>query len=244
MAMLRKCIVFTAAIAVLAAAAAAADFWEKSKFTEWSEKDAQKMLRDSPWARTVEVRAGGPGGGGRSGGRRGGGGGGGAGGFDGGGDIGGGGGGGRAGMDLPDLGPTTTLIVRWHTALPVRQAVCRLRFKDEAATSPEAAKMLQPETQRYVVGIAGLPPQLLRGKPAELKGKAHLNIKGKPPIEAASVQADRGPGGGSLYLIFPREGNPITLEDKEVEVVVKLPAADIKRKFRLKDMVFEGKLEI
>lgn len=248
----KKWIVVVVAFFVLAALASAADFWQKAKFTDWSEKDTQKLLRDSPWARTVEIRAGGPGGGGsRGGGRRGGGGGGGGGGFEGGGgggdDFGGGmggGRGGRGGMVLPDLGPTTTLIVRWHTALPVRQAVCRLRFKDEAGTSPEAAKMLQPETKRYVVGISGLPPQLMRGKPAELKENAFLRLKGKPAIAAADVQADRQPRGGSLYLIFPREPNPIAVEDGEVEVFVKLPATEIKRKFNLKQMVFDGKLEL
>lgn len=249
----RRWIALFAALTLLAAAACAADFWQKAKFTDWSEKDSQKMLRDSPWARTVEIRAGGPGmgGGSRGGGRRGGGvGGGGGGGFDpggGGGDFGGGGMGGgrsRGGMDLPDIGPTTTLVVRWHTALPIRQAVCRLRFKDEAGTSPEAAKMLQPETKRYVVGISGLPPQLLRGKPAELRDKALLRLKGKPAIAAVDVQADRQPRGATLYLIFPREPNPITVEDREVEVFVKLPAVEIKRKFNLKSMVFDGNLEL
>lgn len=28
-----------------------AEFWEKKKYTQWSEKEARKMLTDSPWAR-------------------------------------------------------------------------------------------------------------------------------------------------------------------------------------------------
>src|SRR6185295_7613581 len=37
----------------------AADFWDKKKFPEWSAKDAQKILRESPWARAVELGGGG-----------------------------------------------------------------------------------------------------------------------------------------------------------------------------------------
>ncbi|MBI4876349.1 MAG: hypothetical protein HY822_17065 [Acidobacteria bacterium] len=227
----------------------AADFWQKAKFTEWSDKDAQKMLKDSPWARPVEVRMGGGGGGGGGRGGRGG------------GDMsaagpsaedmggGGGGGGGRrgggGGGGMPESSPGQILIVRWHTALPVRQAVARMRFGAEAGTSPEAAKMLQPELKRYVVGIAGVPPQMLmRTKIPELKTRATLNIKGRDPIQATDVQADRGERGANLYLFFAREENPITLEDREVEVVLKLQSVEVKRRFKLKDMVFDGKLEI
>ncbi len=52
----------------------AADFWQKP-YTEWTDKDLQKMMNNSPWAHTVSVSMGGPiaspdagGGGGRGGG--------------------------------------------------------------------------------------------------------------------------------------------------------------------------------
>jgi hypothetical protein len=40
---------------------AAADFWHKP-YTEWSEKDATKMMNDSPWAKSASVAMSGPGG--------------------------------------------------------------------------------------------------------------------------------------------------------------------------------------
>jgi hypothetical protein len=242
------------------AALTAADFWQKKKFSEWTEKEVQKMLKDSPWAHPVEVRtdAGGgglpSGGGGR--GRRGGGGGGGGGGdfpsasSSGGGGIdneGGGRGGGGGGMEGVQAPPTVTVIVRWHTALPIKQAVARARFGDEAATSPDAAKMLGRQEQQYVVGIAGLPGRLVRGKPEELRSSAFLRVKGQPPLQAADVKPDRAQDRANLYLFFPKgqqDSHVIILEDQEVEVVLKLPSLEIRRKFRLKDMVYEGKLEI
>jgi hypothetical protein len=233
----------------------AAEFWEKKKFSEWTEKEVRKMLNDSPWARPVEIRVDAMGGaraGGGGGRRRGGGGGGG---FDasagsmGGADEGMGGGMGRGGggMPMPEAVPTITVYVRWRTALPVKQALVRARFGDEAATSPDAAKFLSAQETHHIIEIAGVPMPMLRIKPDQLKAGAQLRIKDKPPIQAVDLKAGRDENRINLYLIFPRQqdGTPvIVLEDKEVEVLLKAGPLDIRRKFRLKDMIFEGKLEI
>ncbi len=107
--------------------------------------------------------------------------------------------------------------------------------------------MLGRQEQQYVVGIAGLPGRLVRGKPEELRSSASLRVKGQPPLQAADVKGDRAQDRANLYLFFPKGqqgSHVITLEDQEVEVVLKLPSLKIRRKFRLKDMVYEGKLEI
>ncbi len=44
-----KLIVVTCLIAALTLTLAAAGFWEKKPYTQWSEKDARKMLEKSPW---------------------------------------------------------------------------------------------------------------------------------------------------------------------------------------------------
>ena len=51
----------------------------------------------------------------------------------------------------------------------------------------------------------------------------------------------------NFFVIFPRgqNGSPlIEQKDGEVEVALKLGDVKINRKFKLKDMVFNGKLEI
>ena len=40
---------------VVGAALAAADFWDEKDFTMWSDKEVEKMLRDSPWSRRVTI---------------------------------------------------------------------------------------------------------------------------------------------------------------------------------------------
>ena len=39
------------------AALVAADFWEEKDFTTWSDKEVEKMLTDSPWAKQVRIIA-------------------------------------------------------------------------------------------------------------------------------------------------------------------------------------------
>jgi hypothetical protein len=223
----------------------AADFWKTKKFTEWNDKEVQKMLNDSPWAHKdalpMEGGGGMPGGGG---GRRGGG-------------RGGmsflspqdEGGGGRGGGDMGggSFAPSIEIVLRWHTALPIKQAIARARYKDQAGSSPEAAKTLSREELFYIVGISGIPSRMATVTPQDLKAGAQLVIKGHPAIQATDVQTDQQQGRTTLYMVFPKQqsgGHVITVDDKEVEVVLKAKLLDIKRKFKLADMVFDGKLEM
>ncbi len=248
-----------AGVALLGVGAAilmAADFWEKKKFTEWSDKEVQKMLTNSPWARAVDIPLAGPslGGGSRRGrGGMGGGmpGGGMPGGMGGGGMEGEGGGmGGRGmggGMDVPQAVPTMRVHVRWMSALPMRQAVARMRFGPEAGASAEAARLLNFQEQRYVVSVAGLPGRMAQADLEKFKELAALKIKGKEPLRANLVQGQREDNRVNLYFSFPKArqgGYDITLADKEVEFELKLRAMEISRKFKLKEMVYGGKLEL
>jgi hypothetical protein len=65
-------------MALAAAALFAAEPWKAKKYTEWTVKEVERILKDSPWAKAVSVSPPdvAPAGGGRGGGGRGGGGGG------------------------------------------------------------------------------------------------------------------------------------------------------------------------
>ncbi|HVP00206.1 MAG TPA: hypothetical protein VMT15_19175 [Bryobacteraceae bacterium] len=245
----------------LAICAWAADFWQSKPFTEWNEKEVQKLLSNSPWSKEVSVTiagGGGEGGGGGSrGGRRGGGGGGdvtgdtpltgpatGAGGANAGGNAGvrelgtpGGGGGGA---------PSMQVVVSWRTALPLRQAIVKQKFGAEAGSSPDAKKMLEEEQKAYAIVLSGLPGRMLRGseemKAALLKNTV-LSIKGKEPIAPSDLQTGASGQHATVVFLFPKTA-PIDADDKEVEFSSKMGPIVIKQKFKLKDMMFNGKLEL
>ena len=226
----------------IAAVLMAADFWEKKKFPDWNQGEVQKMLTDSPWARPVLIssatmmglpqspvqEAARPG---------------------------------EpcptcadraphtsaGSVELPRIAPTMNVIVRWHSALPVKQALVKARFGNEAASSAAAREFLEREENAYVICLAGIPPQSLPGDAEEIKSRSVLRIKDAPPVPAQQVQAATEGGAVTVFLAFPKGqggSHVITVEDKEVEVDVKLATISVRRKFKLKDMVYEGKLAL
>ena len=233
----------------------AADFWTAKPFTEWSDKEVEKLIRDSPWAKQSNFELGpggrGPakGGGGLSSGIK-----------DaagtppdedgaaagGGGGRGGRGGGpqGGAGAEAPPVA-TAPVMMRWVTALPIKQAMMKRQFGAEVNTSAEAKKSLERVEQSYVLYVA-TTPQAARGlaqAKEALMMTTSLNIKGKQSIHPMDIQFGNQPGAAEVYMIFPRTAE-ITADDKELEFVTKLGGMNVKYRFKLKDMVYNGKLEL
>ena len=213
----------------------AGGFCEKKAYSDWNEKDLKKMFNNSPWAKQVSISMGGGMGGGmggRGGGGRGG----------GGGGLGGGGGGGYGG-GAPR--PSMNLVIRRSSSLPVKQAMVKMQFGSEAETAKEAQDILaRPETH-YVVTVSGLPARMARmaQNPERIQQSAFLVRKHKPDLGAEHVQVIPTKQSVDLHLAFPRT-EPITLEDKNVELKLALGPIQVKKKFKLKDMVFDGDLSL
>jgi len=235
----------------------AEDFWVKKPYTDWSEKEAAKMLTNSPWAHDVVIEGGGPqvemagngpvrgssagsnpgavgqsageaapsmgGGGGGRGGRGGG-----------GGEMGGG------------RGFSMNLHVRWQSAVPIRKALVVAMLGREKADSEQGKNYVTQVIPYYVVAVSGLPAamaaRLSDENLAELAKTATLVRKDKDPIAAENAQKVAGEQ-GTLAFLFPKSSE-ITLDDKEVEFVSKVGRLEVKKKFKLKDMVIGDKLEL
>jgi hypothetical protein len=224
---------------------AAADFWQKP-YTEWSDKDTAKMMTDSPWAKSVSVSMAGPGGAGGAPPMPPGGGGG----FGGPGGPGGpqGGGGSEFGPGAQGSAPPTfDVVARWQSALPIRQAFVRLKFGAEADKSAEAGKILEQQDKPYEIVLSGPMGMFLGGKPGDAaKALSEVSfLSSRRTGEIKAVQIEVGKPGKTMDVVFafPRS-MPFTVEDKEVELVTKLGTSTLKYKFKLKDMVLNGKLEM
>ena len=220
---MKKLVLGIAAISLLAIGPAwAGKFWEDTDSLKWSESDVIKMLTQSPWSRRINQSY-------------------------------------RAWGRVLTFVPSMTLTIRWLSAAPVKEAFARARFGDAAETSPEAIKLLELEPDYYIVGISGFPawmaqmdPQLRSFLFEQMKKETILKIKGRDPIPARDVRfgsdqgqvldAKTGQAGVELVVFFSRE--EITLKDKTVEFITRLMDRRISKKFKLKDMVYHGKLEL
>jgi hypothetical protein len=137
--------------------------------------------------------------------------------------------------------PVLNVLIRWDSALPVRQAL-----KSQGAWCPTPKQA----DQDYVVTIIGLVPS--RAAPAsasdaaagsEIKAlianssiRTKTGATGRP--ENATIDAD-----GALHLFFPRTF-AIKPSDKEVTVNVRFGGMSISKRFRLKDMRLQGELQL
>ena len=137
--------------------------------------------------------------------------------------------------------PGNPTPISWRSALPLKQAAARQQAGN-GAIPPEAEAALAREDELYVVAIQGLPPQYTQSGPTRTID-AFLRRAGKPDIPATRGASQPAPGGALLLVGFPRT-DPITLAGGEVEFDVKIGALAVKKKFKLKDMIFHGRLEL
>lgn len=237
----------------------AADPWTRD-FSEWNEKDIQKIMQDSPWAKNASVpvgMSGGPGGGGRGSRGRGGGGmtdasAGTGGGMGGGGNLGGGPPGSSQSGEMSSSGggaPALNFLILWQSAAPVKAAMVRRRMGKEADTSEQAKAFIQKEETDYVVALIG-PPMPGMGGPMPGGPDAEKLV-----AEATTLSWKGHEGVHPVKTIMPKENapyfvfhfaktHPIELEDKEVEFATRRGSMEIKKKFKLRDMVYNGKLAL
>jgi len=217
------------------------DFWLKKAYTEWTREEVQKITNNSPWAKEVTVSLNAPsapnvggepsgtinideGGGGAR---------------PEGGAIGGGGGGGRRGAAGQ---PSATMVIEWRSSLPLKEALFRGRLL--AGDQNLDNKTLDTAETRYVIVVSGVPANIGRAaQQSEVPQQSTLKIDKKDPIHPMAAHFEAHGQTMEIFLAFPRT-TPIVLEDNEVEVNVRLGTFDAKKKFKLKDMVFNGKLEL
>ncbi|HCC57077.1 MAG TPA: hypothetical protein DEQ47_07395 [Solibacterales bacterium] len=102
----------------------------------------------------------------------------------------------------------------------------------------------------YVISVSGGPMerwgeggQRREGGAAwqeRLTGVTSLQAKGGDPVAPDRVVRS----GSALVFLFPKGERPFSMDDKEVVFSTRLGPMQIKAKFPLKDMVYDGRLEL
>ena len=235
--MFRKICAFSGVL-LLAASAWAGDPWKEKSYKEWDEKDVQRILADSPWAKIINVEA--PW-------------------IKGAQDIGlqpgatSQGGGGASGVS-PDMAagpgqapvPLARFLVRWASATTVRQAIARGALLRGAMQEADAEKYLAQQFAEYVVVLLGpgdLSP-FAQGDDKVLKEKAYLSPRRtKQKIAPSRVEVGRSKDGKTVtgvIFYFPKKtekGEPVIAPDeKEVDFSCRAPGAVFGTKFEPQKM--------
>lgn len=255
------------ATAFLASVATALPDLQSSDPAEWSSQQVYQILNNSPWSKAVKITlsSGGAGplgnpsdggnpnvnnapmpspmGGGA--GRRG------MGGSRASGTY-GSGGNSSAGSGNSKTGPTE-VTVQWQSALIVRMAAAK-----KAERPIDAASF--PPLNDYVIALIGLPITAVGGRAASVdsdntlssdeeeriennvKSSATLLRSGHEPLTPSKVELDQG-SDGRMLIHFPKV-DAIRATDKTVEFRLATGRAELHKKFQLKEMEYQGKLEL
>ncbi len=146
---------------------------------------------------------------------------------------------GEPGMSGP---PQIKVTVRWESALPVREATGR-QIKDGEAYLISVSGLSAPRNRRGQQG-EGDEGQRRDQIRARLKEVTRIERKGKEPLVPEAVEAEDS-GQTPVFLFrFPHGADPISADDKEVTFITRLGPMEVKAKFALKDMVYQGRLEL
>lgn len=152
----------------------------------------------------------------------------------------------------PKSGPTEVTI-QWQSALVVRMANAKKAGEtvDAAAFKP---------FDEYVIAVIGLPITAVGGPAAsadsndtlsaEEEQRVEENVKnstsilrsGHKPLNPTKIELDQGKDG--RMLIHFSKADPIQASDKSIEFRLAIGHTDIRKKFPLKEMEYQGKLEL
>src|SRR5487761_2252265 len=124
------------------------------------------------------------------------------------------------------------VTVSWQSARPLREALARERFGDQAATSPEAQAIVDEEPEFFQILVTVVPgTPLPRGLQRVLEN-AVLKVKGKPPLRA--VKFETGGDGGKARILFLIPRQPLSVSDRSVTFSANFGLYAVRQTFRLR----------
>lgn len=217
----------------------AKDFWKEKPFQEWTREECFRIFQDSPWVRLETRSIINPSGAGIS-------------------NPGVGPSGNRRGSvtgeeRVGDFAVSRQYYVRLQSAKPVRMALARLQLIAGKVTEESAHRYIETAPgQGKIVIMISVPPGQDRTEFDGLNTQQisrHTYLVGKKSKKKVFVERYFPPaevGGIEPVLVFPRldsAGDELfPIQEKEMRFVSDI-GGRINVKFKLKHMVFDGKLE-
>jgi hypothetical protein len=135
------------------------------------------------------------------------------------------------------------LTVIWASAAPIRLAVLKLRAGANKPTEEQIAHA-SAERASYVIAVVGLPPPEGGSDPKALAQSAYLQLKGRPALRAVDSDYRRIGNSDVYFFHFPKASLPISTAEREVEFKMSLGRVEVKKKFDLGEMKYHGQLAL
>lgn len=152
---------------------------------------------------------------------------------------------GKVNNKLPEA---ADVIFRWASALPVRQAKALYRARQQNAGSAKAASIVEArEGSAYAFEIYGLPTMAAHAGTeaisARLTKSAAIRTRSGRLIRAERTNTELT-GEVLTSTIYFTRAEPLTPEDRDIEVLGGAELFEFGERFRLRDMNYLDSLEI
>ncbi|MEP7363262.1 MAG: hypothetical protein ABI972_08400 [Acidobacteriota bacterium] len=139
------------------------------------------------------------------------------------------------------------LVTRWSSALPIRRALALQEFGINGLNDEKAVELLNRNEPDYVVEIAGFPTTAIRQGAekfaAELLRTARLTVPNRPPIAATASNVPEYGMHLVATLRFPRFEN-LAAKEGTIDLFAESGRMRIQERFKLREMVYDGRLEL
>ena len=140
------------------------------------------------------------------------------------------------------------VTVTWASALPIKLALVRRLIRMDEPIPAEDQEMVTREDPFYTVAVVGLPAPFAALEPLldTVEAQTMLRRGNKTPIAPANVQLFRNEADQSVLIEykFPKT-EALTMDDADVEFVTTLGiTSEIRKRFKLKEMVFGNQLAL
>jgi hypothetical protein len=108
---------------------------------------------------------------------------------------------------------------------------------------PRAVELLSTEPDHFAIELAGLPQMLVNPSLERDLRKAKLFVPNHAPLSPLSVDAPTIGAQVNVTLRFPR-ASKIDPEAGKIELLVQAGTLHIEERFKLRPMVYEGRLAL
>ena len=138
--------------------------------------------------------------------------------------------------------PPEVVTIVWASAAPVRLAVMKLRAGVDALNDDQIKRAFR-ERDNYTIAAIGLPAPPPGADAQQLASDATLTVKGKAPVAATGSDYRRIGNSDVYFFRFPKN-TPLTVSDGQVEFRLKFQDMQFKKTFDLSRMQYQGKLAL
>ena len=139
--------------------------------------------------------------------------------------------------------PRGTVRIIWASAAPVRLAILKLRSGSNAPLESEIENATKA-SKDCVIAVSGLSAPDRDFDASKVARKASLSFKGSKPVLATGVHY-RKIGNSDVYFFhFNRAGINIADRTGQIEFKMQMGRIEVKRKFDLGEMQYQGHLAL